>query len=174
MHESALETDLVPHAPEPVLLQTHSPASPAARQVLHAYLQEVAGRYYGRPATEAEMDDALSAHPDDDLQPPSGLLVLALSGGAVLGCAGSRLITPDVAELTRVFVDPAARGRGVGAQLVGEVERLAHVHGRTQLRLDTRSDLVEARRLYARLGYREVPAFNDDRYAEHWFAKDLV
>ncbi|NYV79008.1 GNAT family N-acetyltransferase, partial [Streptomyces sp. UH6] len=39
--------------------------------------------------------------------------------------------------------------------------------------LDTRSDLVEARALYARLGYRETPPHNDGVYAEHWFAKDL-
>jgi predicted lactoylglutathione lyase len=35
-------------------------------------------------------------------------------------------------------------------------------------------DLLEARRLYAALGYEEVPAFNHGRYAEHWFAKSLV
>jgi hypothetical protein len=42
------------------------------------------------------------------------------------------------------------------------------------LRLDTRHDLVEARRLYATLGYQEVPAFNDGQYAEHWLAKPLA
>jgi hypothetical protein len=39
--------------------------------------------------------------------------------------------------------------------------------------LDTRHDLVEARALYARLGYAETEPHNDDRYAEHWFAKNL-
>jgi len=34
--------------------------------------------------------------------------------------------------------------------------------------------LVEARRLYARLGYREVPPFNAGQYAEHWFEKTLT
>jgi hypothetical protein len=42
------------------------------------------------------------------------------------------------------------------------------------LRLETRHDLVESRRLYAALGYEEVPAFNHGRYAEHWFAKSLA
>jgi hypothetical protein len=41
------------------------------------------------------------------------------------------------------------------------------------LRLDTRSDLTEARRLYARHGYREVPAFSQGPYADHWFEKTL-
>jgi hypothetical protein len=39
--------------------------------------------------------------------------------------------------------------------------------------LDTRSDLVEARALYARLGYQETEPHNYDPYAEHWFAKNL-
>jgi ribosomal protein S18 acetylase RimI-like enzyme len=57
---------------------------------------------------------------------------------------------------------------------MGELEHLAREHGLSALRLDTRHDLVEARRLYAALGYEEVPAFNHGRYAEHWFAKSLV
>jgi hypothetical protein len=41
------------------------------------------------------------------------------------------------------------------------------------LRLDTRSDLIEARTLYAQLGFIETDAFNDDPYAEHWFERPL-
>jgi ribosomal protein S18 acetylase RimI-like enzyme len=76
-------------------------------------------------------------------------------------------------EVKRLFVAPAAPGRGLGARLVGESERLARGDGLTVLRLDTRHDLVESRRLYAALGYEEVP-FNNGRYAEHWLAKPLV
>ena len=43
----------------------------------------------------------------------------------------------------------------------------------TCMRQDVRSDLVEARAMYARLGYREVPPFNDHPYVEHWFEKRL-
>jgi hypothetical protein len=41
------------------------------------------------------------------------------------------------------------------------------------LRLDTRADLVEARRLYERIGYREIDRFNGSRYAGRSFAKRL-
>lgn len=36
-----------------------------------------------------------------------------------------------------------------------------------------RLDLAEARALYVRHGYAEVPAFNEGDYAEVWYAKDL-
>ena len=41
------------------------------------------------------------------------------------------------------------------------------------MRLDTRLDLVEARALYLRQGWVEVPAFSEDDYAEVWYAKPL-
>ena len=45
--------------------------------------------------------------------------------------------------------------------------------GLRELRLDTRGDLVEARRLYDHLGYQEIEPFGDNPYAAHWFAKRL-
>jgi 4-hydroxy-4-methyl-2-oxoglutarate aldolase len=53
---------------------------------------------------------------------------------------------------------------------------IAHLDGTVlvTLRLDTRADLTEARRLYTRHGYREVAPFNDGPYADHWFAKTLA
>jgi hypothetical protein len=41
------------------------------------------------------------------------------------------------------------------------------------LRLETNRELGEAIRLYRTAGYREVPRFNDDPYAHHWFEKRL-
>ena len=39
------------------------------------------------------------------------------------------------------------------------------------LRLETNRTLAEAISLYRSEGYREVPAFNDEAYAHHWFEK---
>ncbi|MCX6489950.1 MAG: GNAT family N-acetyltransferase [Rhodococcus sp.] len=80
----------------------------------------------------------------------------------------------DIAELTRVFVDARARGNGVGASVVEFVEESVRRSRRKTMRLDTRADLVEARGLYSKLGYREVPAFNAEPYAEVWLEKRLL
>jgi hypothetical protein len=40
-------------------------------------------------------------------------------------------------------------------------------------RLDTNRALTEAIAMYRRRGYVEVPRFNDERYAHHWFEKPL-
>lgn len=161
-------------SPEPVLIEVVAPDGSAASQILRSYIDDVAGRYYGRHATDEEIDSALREDPSIDLQLPSGVFLVARQRDAVLGCAGLRLLPERVGEVKRLFVTPLARGIGLGARLMGELERLARGHGLSVLRLDTRHDLVESRRLYATLGYQEVPAFNDGQYAEHWLAKPVA
>ncbi|WIX80019.1 GNAT family N-acetyltransferase [Amycolatopsis carbonis] len=147
---------------------------PDARAILREYLTDVASRYWRRPATETEVDQALADAPGDDLVVPTGtFLVARLPDGTVTGCAGTRVVRPGVNELTKVYVRPAHRGQGGGARLVAAAEEAARSLGAETLRLDTRHDLVEARALYARTGYTEVEPFNDDKYAEHWFSKAL-
>jgi ribosomal protein S18 acetylase RimI-like enzyme len=136
-------------------------------------MEDIVTRYQGRPARADEVDDALRDFPSDDLVPPHGLLVVAAAGEEPVGCGGVRFAPGGIAELTRVHVVPAARRRGVGTRIVRALEQAAREHGCERVRLDTRDDLVEARAMYARLGYREVPPFNDGPYAEHWFEKAL-
>ncbi|MFD3546854.1 GNAT family N-acetyltransferase [Streptomyces sp. NPDC058655] len=143
-----------------------------------AYYAEVAGRYWNRPVTETEIDAGLLDFPDDGLVPPTGRFVVGRRDGAPLACGGIRLLDPRTgpvtAELTKVYVDPRARGTGGGAALLEVLEAQGRAMGAERVRLDTRSDLVEARALYARRGYAEIPAYNSGPYAEHWFEKNLL
>jgi len=157
---------------EPVI-EVMAPDDDAARWVLRAYFDEVASRYYGRPATEDEIAAAMREDPSDDLARPHGLILVAHEEGAVLGCAGLRLLPGRVGEVTRVFVVPGARRRGLGARLLDGLEDHARRHGVAMLRLDTRRDLTEARRLYARHGYREVRPSSHGLYVDHSFEKTL-
>lgn len=141
--------------------------------IMRDYMDEVASRYYGRQATEAEIDQAIADAPGTDLVPPTGAFFVGYLGGAVAGCAGTRVVAPGISELTKVFVKPAHRGTGGAPALVAAAEEAARRLGSHLMRLDTRHDLVEARALYAKVGYEEVDPFNDDRFAEHWFAKAL-
>ncbi|MCZ7437531.1 GNAT family N-acetyltransferase [Micromonospora sp. WMMC241] len=148
------------------------PDHPDAGVLLREYMADMVRRWYGRPERPGEVAAALAEMPSDDLAPPTGLLVLAHHDGRPAGCAGLRW-QPGWAELTRVYVRPAHRGSGGGAALLAAVETYADGAGADRIRLDTRADLVEARALYARHGYREIPAFNAGPYAQHWFEKTL-
>ncbi|MER6116041.1 GNAT family N-acetyltransferase [Streptomyces sp. NPDC001743] len=147
--------------------------SPDAAALRRDYYDEVASRYWGRPATAEEIDEGLTDDGSEQLAPPAGEFVVGRFEGRAAACAGLILLDAGVAELTRVYVRPEARGTGGGGLLLTAVESLASALGVRQIRLDTRHDLVEARGLYAKHGYREVPAFHRRPYAEHWFAKEL-
>lgn len=146
---------------------------PDAIGVLRRYFTEMASRYYNRAATDCEVDAALAEDPSDDLVPPTGLFLLARHCGDVAGCVGLRRLTPQVTELTRMYVEPASRGLGGGSRLLTAAEEAAHSLGADTMRLDTRHDLIEARALYAKHGYAEIPPYSDSRYADHWFEKRL-
>lgn len=141
--------------------------------VLRDYMTEIASRYYGRPATEAEVASSLAAAGLSGLEEPSGVLLVARKCAKVAGCVGVRVVGPGLAELTKMFVEPHCRREGGGARLLAAAEEAARGFGATVMRLDTRTDLVEARAMYAAHGYSEGPPHNDDIYAEHWFHKSL-
>ncbi|MGW3858225.1 GNAT family N-acetyltransferase [Micromonospora arida] len=151
---------------------TSRPDHPDAVLLLREYMTEMVVRYHRRPALPGEVDTALAELPSDDLTTPSGLLLVAHRGTELAGCAGLRW-QPGWAELTRVFIRPEHRGASGGAVLLAAVEEQARAAGADRIRLDTRHDLVEARALYARHGYAEIPAYSRGPYAEHWFEKRL-
>ncbi|MFH8803431.1 GNAT family N-acetyltransferase [Streptomyces sp. NPDC017936] len=157
--------------PEPV-------DSPVAAALWRAYYTEVSDRWYlryeGRRTDPDELEREIAAGAGGGLAPPRGRLLVARHRGEPAGSAGVRLLDPATAELKRVFLLPRVRGKGGAALLVEAAEETARALGARRMVLDTRGDLIEARALYARLGYTETEAHNDDAYAEHWFAKDLV
>jgi len=150
-----------------------SPSDPDAKRLLWVYFDELVARYQGRPATEEEIQGSLLEAPSDDLTAPTGMLLLARSGADPVGCVALRFLPDRVGQVTRMFVMASHRRQGFGLRLLEELESVARDRGITRLELDTRDDLVEARRLYERHGFEEVPAFNAGRYAEHWFIKNL-
>jgi GNAT superfamily N-acetyltransferase len=164
----------------PVMTWTVAPEpydSPVAAALWRAYYTEVSDRWYqlyeGRSTDPAELEREIAAYPGADLVPPRGQLLVARYGGEPAGTSGVRLLDDTTAELTRVFLYGAMRGRGGAALLVRAAEDAARALGARRMVLDTRGDLVEARALYARLGYTEIEAYNDSPYAEHWFHKAL-
>jgi DNA-binding MarR family transcriptional regulator/GNAT superfamily N-acetyltransferase len=74
-----------------------------------------------------------------------------------------------VAQLRLLYVDPAARGLGIGSKLVEECLRFARAAGYTEMTLWTNSVLEQARRIYQRTGFTLT-----GEEAHHSFGADLV
>jgi DNA-binding MarR family transcriptional regulator/ribosomal protein S18 acetylase RimI-like enzyme len=145
------------------------PMRPEARFCLQSYFAELSRRF------DRGFDPALSISAgDDELTPPAGLLLVATLHGEPVGCGALKFHDGAPAEIKRMWVAPAARGTGLGRRLLAELEERATQSGADCARLETNGSLTEAIALYRSAGYREVPAFNDEPYAHHWFEKRLA
>lgn len=109
-----------------------------------------------------------------ELSPPRGVfLVVREDDGTAVGCGGVKLIDSRTAEIKRMWLHPSTRGRGLGALLLDALEDAARALGARDGVLDTNATLEAALSMYRRHGWGEVPAYNDNPYATHWFAKTL-
>ena len=72
-----------------------------------------------------------------------------------------------------MYVSPAIRGRGAGWALLEALEAAAVDLGASTGVLDTNVTLTSALALYRANGWQEVPQYNDNEQATHWFRKDL-
>jgi len=152
-----------------VTVAVEDPATADARWCVARYFDELAARF------DAGFDPAASISADDrELRPPRGRFLVARLHEAPVACGALKLHGAGPAELKRMWVAPSARGLGVGARMLQALEDHARKAGATLVRLETNRTLTEAIALYRRSGYREVPAFNAERYAHHWFEKSLA
>lgn len=147
--------------------------TPDATALRRDYYGDVAGRYFGRVLTEDEYDDGMIDDGLGLLAPPAGQFLVGRYDGKAAACGGLLLLDADRAELTRVFVRPAFRGLGGADLLMGGLEEAARALGARRVVLNTRLDLVEARALYVRHGFGEIPAYCSGPYMEIWYGKEL-
>jgi DNA-binding MarR family transcriptional regulator/GNAT superfamily N-acetyltransferase len=147
-------------------ISVEDPDSPDAKWCLEQYFAELGERFDGG-------FDAGRSIPADagDLRPPRGTFLVARLDGRPVGCGAVKATAPGVGSIKRMWVSRKMRGTGVGRRLLLALEKEAAGLGMALLRLETNRSLHEARALYRRNGYREVSAFNDDPYADHWFEK---
>jgi GNAT superfamily N-acetyltransferase len=131
-----------------VLIQSRPPWDPELAALAAAQqreLREADGRL-ARQVT-AVRDDA-------------SYLVGVLDGRAV-ACGAIQALDADTAEIRRMYVRPAYRGRGIARQLLGVLEETAFLAGHTVVRLETGRYLPAAIRLYTSSGYAEIPVYGE-------------
>ena len=125
------------------------------------------------PGRERSRSLAVSAMMRDVERPPAGQFLVAYLYGDAIGCGAVKHNAGAPTEIKRMWIAPPARGLGLGRRLLAQREACAIAGGAHTARLETSAVLAEALALYRSAGWIEVPAFNDEPFADHWFEKAL-
>jgi DNA-binding MarR family transcriptional regulator/N-acetylglutamate synthase-like GNAT family acetyltransferase len=105
----------------------------------------------------------------DNHDPKRENLWIADVDGEPVGCVFCVRRDDETAQLRLLFVEPSARGVGIGGRLVDECVRFARQAGYRRMMLWTQNVLTDARRIYERAGFELR-----ESEPHHSFGADLV
>ena len=115
---------------------------------------------FARSLAQQNYDEEI-LHLEEKYAPPKGQIYLVFVDGELAGCVGMKPSDDSHAELKRLYVRPAFRGRNLGETLTRRIMDDARKAGYRYLRLDTLPGLKSALKLYRRLGFREIDPYYD-------------
>lgn len=165
---AALETARRLLAAATVRFEMVDPQDASAQSALRSYFAELDARF------STGFDWQANATGDGDaLAPPNGAFLLVRSDTDHIGCGGVQPHRDSVGEIKRMWIHPDWRGLGLAKRLLAELEAQARRLGYERAVLDTNAELVEAMALYEASGYEPIERYNDNPYAQRWYAKRL-
>jgi DNA-binding MarR family transcriptional regulator/GNAT superfamily N-acetyltransferase len=154
----SIENILELKPPQPVELRTHRPGDIGWITHRHGalYAQE-----YGWDEKFEALVAGIAAQFVENFDPKRERLWLAEQNGDILGSVMLVKKTKAIAKLRVLYVEPKARGLGVGSRLVQQCIQFAREAGYRKITLWTNSMLLAARRIYEREGFKLVSTDGD-------------
>ena len=131
---------------------TADPRIPEITAMIHA-LDRYMGALY--PAESNHLVDV------NTLAQPNVHFFAAKVDGEYVGCGAVMIHGRDYAEVKRVFVDPAARGLGLGKRLIDRLAATARQQGVALVRLETGISQPDALGLFEACGFTRCSSFGD-------------
>jgi putative acetyltransferase len=128
--------------------------SSAAERLILALNAELSALYPEPGANHFRLDAA-------EVAPGRGAFLVAYQNGRPLACGAIRLLSPETAEVKRMYVEPESRRLRVGRRVLDALEGEARKLGARELVLETGDRQREAIALYSRAGFARVDAFGE-------------
>ncbi len=97
--------------------------------------------------------------------PPDGVFLVFVDNGVTVAGGALRRLSSDTCEIKRMWTSPAHRRKGYASAVLDELEKVARELGYSFLRLETGPAQPEARSLYERRGYNQIPTYGQYQQA---------
>lgn len=105
---------------------------------------------------------------------PKGIVVLGFLDRQPVACAALRPLKPRVCEMKRLYVQPAARGRGIARALVRRLLREARGMGYKSMKLDTLGRMTSAIKLYESMGFVPTAPYIENPFEDAVFMERQI
>jgi GNAT superfamily N-acetyltransferase len=92
--------------------------------------------------------------------PPQGIFYLLRQDGEWVGMGGLRGLGDGLAEIKRLYLRPASRGKGVAARLLTRLLADAQAFGYRRANLDSAPFMAAAQRLYLSHGFTDCAVYD--------------
>ena len=134
----------------PVTIAIEDPDQPEIRALLAASDAYMTALY---PAESNHLVDVAA------LRSANVRFLVARRGGACVACGALIVAIDGTAEIKRMWVEPHARGSGLGRRILASIEKVARAEGVEILRLETGISQAEAIDLYRSTGFATIAPF---------------
>lgn len=98
-------------------------------------------------------------------------IFIIYDGKCAIASGGLKPVNKETAELSRIYTKDEYRGQGLAKMIIKKLIAYAKEKGYSKIILDTWQDSISARKLYAALGFKERPPF-DEKTFQNSFATD--
>ena len=141
----------------------------AARDLIAEYLRWIASAAAASYGLSFDVDAMVTSDIEDrsKFYPPSGRFYVVRRDDANVGVGCLKRITPSVAEIQRMYVQPHVRGLGLGRRLLQQLLADARAIGCDAVRLESLQFLSEAHALYKSVGFAEITPYAENSMATY-------
>jgi putative acetyltransferase len=145
------------------------PAIGADMDAIGAFLTEMLSEF-GLDLDHYGVDSDLRSFPESY---HGGYFGLIEDDGKIVGTYALYPMTQSVAEIRKMYLQPALRGQGVGKRMLKFIEEVAREKGFTRLELETATAMNSARALYEMTGFQEIEPIHNQTRCQHRYFKQL-